>query len=75
MADKVRLEEENQYLRERSETETAVHGIIGNSVGIQHVLRSWGFQNATFDWIVRPETAIYCLVIALLLLFANPLLK
>ena len=31
MADKVRLEEENQYLRERSETETAVHGIIGNS--------------------------------------------
>lgn len=39
MADKVRLEEENQYLRERSETEAAVHGIIGNSVGIQHVLR------------------------------------
>src|SRR5437667_1559037 len=39
MADKVRLEEENQYLRERSETETAVHGIIGNSVGIQNVLR------------------------------------
>jgi len=39
MADKVRLEEENLYLRERSETETAVHGIIGNSSGIQHVLR------------------------------------
>jgi DNA-binding NtrC family response regulator len=39
MADKVRLEEENQYLRDRSETETAVHGIIGNSIGIQHVLR------------------------------------
>ncbi|MFI5114379.1 MAG: sigma-54-dependent transcriptional regulator [Terriglobales bacterium] len=39
MADKVRLEEENQYLRERSDTETAVHGIIGNSPGIQHVLR------------------------------------
>jgi len=39
MGDKVRLEEENQYLRERSETETAVHGIIGNSEGIQHVLR------------------------------------
>ncbi|MGD0507835.1 MAG: response regulator, partial [Terriglobales bacterium] len=29
MADKVRLVEENLYLRERSETETAVHGIIG----------------------------------------------
>ena len=39
MADKVRLEEENLYLRERSETETAVHGIIGNSTGIQNVLR------------------------------------
>ncbi len=39
MADKVRLEEENHYLRERSETETAVHGIIGNSLAIQHVLR------------------------------------
>ena len=39
MADKVRLEEENQYLRERSDTETAVHGIIGNSEGIQHVPR------------------------------------
>ena len=39
MADKVRLEEENLFLRERSETETAVHGIIGNSAGIQNVLR------------------------------------
>ena len=39
MADKVRLEEENLFLRERSDTETAVHGIIGNSASIQHVLR------------------------------------
>jgi two-component system, NtrC family, response regulator AtoC len=39
MADKVRLVEENLYLRERSETETAVHGIIGTSASIQHVLR------------------------------------
>src|ERR1700729_227936 len=39
MADKVRLVEENQYLRERSETETSLHGIIGNSTGIQNVLR------------------------------------
>src|ERR1700734_3856786 len=39
MADKVRLVEENQYLRERSETETSLHGIIGNSSGIQNVLR------------------------------------
>jgi len=39
MAEKVRLEEENVFLRERSDTETAVHGIIGNSPGIQYVLR------------------------------------
>jgi len=39
MADKVRLEDENLFLRERSETDSAVHGIIGNSPGIQHVLR------------------------------------
>src|SRR6202011_2510545 len=39
MADKVRLVEENLYLRERSETETSLHGIIGNSPSIQNVLR------------------------------------
>jgi DNA-binding NtrC family response regulator len=39
MADKVRLEEENLFLRERTETDAAVHGIIGNSLGIQNVLR------------------------------------
>jgi DNA-binding NtrC family response regulator len=39
MADKVRLEDENLFLRERTEAETAVHGIIGNSPGIQNVLR------------------------------------
>jgi two-component system response regulator AtoC len=39
MADKIRLVEENVYLRERSETETSLHGIIGNSSGIQNVLR------------------------------------
>jgi len=39
MADKVRLVEENLYLRERSETETSLHGIIGNSPAIQNVLR------------------------------------
>ena len=39
MADKVRLVEENIYLRERSETESSLHGIIGNSPSIQNVLR------------------------------------
>ena len=38
--------------------------LLNPTLGIQHVLRNWGFEGATFDWIVRPETAIYCLVIA-----------
>jgi DNA-binding NtrC family response regulator len=39
MAEKVRLQEENHFLRERTEMEAAVHGIIGNSPRIQNVLR------------------------------------
>ena len=39
MAEKVRLVEENQFLRERVDTETGLHGIIGASAKIQDVLR------------------------------------
>ena len=39
MAEKVRLVEENEFLRERIDSETAVHGIIGSSAKIQEVLR------------------------------------
>ncbi|MBV9574444.1 MAG: sigma-54-dependent Fis family transcriptional regulator [Acidobacteriales bacterium] len=39
MAEKVRLVEENQFLRERVDTETGLHGIVGASVKIQDVLR------------------------------------
>jgi two-component system, NtrC family, response regulator AtoC len=39
MADKVRLVEENQFLRERMEAETSLHGIVGVSPKIQDVLR------------------------------------
>jgi two-component system response regulator AtoC len=39
MAEKVRLVEENEFLRERMDSETAVHGIIGSSAKIQEVLR------------------------------------
>ena len=39
MADKVRLVEENQFLRERMDTETELHGIVGGSAKIQEVLR------------------------------------
>ena len=39
MAEKIRLVEENEFLRQRMDTETAVHGIIGSSAKIQDVLR------------------------------------
>ncbi len=39
MGEKVRLVEENQFLRERVDTETGLHGIVGASAKIQDVLR------------------------------------
>jgi DNA-binding NtrC family response regulator len=39
MAEKIRLVEENQFLKERVDTETELHGIVGASAKIQDVLR------------------------------------
>jgi len=39
MAEKIRLVEENQFLRERTDAETHLHGIVGSSPKIQDVLR------------------------------------
>jgi len=39
MAEKVRLVEENQFLRQRVDTESDLHGIVGSSAKIQDVLR------------------------------------
>jgi two-component system, NtrC family, response regulator AtoC len=39
MAEKIRLVEENQFLRERVDSETELHGIVGTSAKIQDVLR------------------------------------
>jgi len=39
MADKIRLVEENQFLRERVLAETELHGIVASSPNIQDVLR------------------------------------
>ena len=35
MAEKIRLVEENEFLRQRTDSETAVHGIVGSSAKIQ----------------------------------------
>ncbi len=39
MAEKIRLVEENEFLRQRMDSETAVHGIVGSSARVQEVLR------------------------------------
>src|SRR5262249_7773652 len=39
MAEKVRWVEDNQFLGERTDTETELHGIVGSSAKIQDVLR------------------------------------
>jgi two-component system, NtrC family, response regulator AtoC len=39
MAEKIRLVEENEFLRGRVETEASLHGIVGSSSKIQDVLR------------------------------------
>ena len=39
MAEKIRLVEENEFLRQRVDSETAAHGIVGSSAKIQEVLR------------------------------------
>ena len=39
MAEKIHLVEENQFLRERVDTESDLHGIVGSSAKIQDVLR------------------------------------
>src|SRR5947209_14174449 len=39
MAEKVRMVEENEFLRQRMDSETSAHGIVGSSAKIQEVLR------------------------------------
>ena len=39
MAEKVRLVEENRFLKDRADTESDLHGIVGSSAKIQDVLR------------------------------------
>lgn len=38
--------------------------ILNPGTGIEHLLRSWGWESASFNWLVDPNMAIYTLVIA-----------
>jgi glucose/mannose transport system permease protein len=45
-------------------TGTAWKWILNPGLGIEHLLRQWGFEDFEFDWLVDPDMAIYCIVIA-----------
>ena len=45
-------------------TGTAWKWIMNPGLGIQEMVRGWGYESFTFDWIVNPDRAIYAVVIA-----------
>ena len=45
-------------------TGTAWKWLLNPGIGIEKIVRDWGFESFTLDWIVQPNTAIYCMVIA-----------
>jgi glucose/mannose transport system permease protein len=45
-------------------TGTAWKWILNPGLGIEAVMQRWGWESFTFDWLVNPDKAIYCIVIA-----------
>jgi len=45
-------------------TGTAWKWILNPGLGLEKLLRDWGFEGFQFDWLVDPDMAIYTLVIA-----------
>lgn len=45
-------------------TGTAWKWMLNPGLGLERVVRGWGFENFTFDWLINPDMAIYTVVIA-----------
>lgn len=45
-------------------TGTAWKWMFNPRMGLEHLMQSWGFAGFSFDWLVDPDRAIYCVVIA-----------
>jgi glucose/mannose transport system permease protein len=45
-------------------TGTAWKWMLNPGLGLEAMVRGWGFENFTFDWITDPDMAIYTVVIA-----------
>jgi glucose/mannose transport system permease protein len=45
-------------------TGTAWKWILNPGLGLEHLMRQWGFEGFSFDWLIDPDKAIYCIAIA-----------
>lgn len=45
-------------------TGTAWKWILNPGLGLEHLMLQWGFDSFQFDWLIRQDMAIYCVVIA-----------
>lgn len=45
-------------------TGTAWKWIMNPGLGLEAMVRGWGFETFTFDWVINPDKAIYAVVIA-----------
>ncbi len=45
-------------------TGTAWKWMLNPGLGLEHLMQQWGFASFTFDWLVNPDKAIYCVAIA-----------
>lgn len=45
-------------------TGTAWKWMLNPGLGLEHLMRDWGFENFSFEWLIDPDMAIYCVVIA-----------
>ncbi len=45
-------------------TGTAWKWILNPGLGLEHLVQQWGFEGFEFGWLVDPDMAIYCIVIA-----------
>ncbi|MBT9594413.1 MAG: sugar ABC transporter permease [Vitreoscilla sp.] len=45
-------------------TGTAWKWMLNPGLGLEHLMHQWGFERFEFGWLVDPDMAIYCIVIA-----------
>ena len=45
-------------------TGTAWKWILNPGLGLEYLMHRWGWEGFSFDWLVNPDRAIYCIVIA-----------